>query len=243
MFFFLVFMSTQHFTLISCYYSFSSFLFLPRQLLGGMLTGLKERWQFKSLILWGKLYSIMHYYCSGLGWLKPPTLEVCHLMDCRLTYSFHDFRWELAEGRPLAMRLWTSIFTRKVGRTWPVLMCCYKEGFRRLTQCLILNSQYTIVLIITALVGGKKAHDLFSSNFLSLMKWLVFLIQVPLWHVLLWSGLSRGQFLVAAFHICSVYRRAANQEARSGQIPGPGYIGNMHKIITTSCLQRTVLIV
>ena len=59
----------------------------------------------------------------------------------------------------------------------------------------------------------------------------------------LWSGLSQGQFLVAAFHFCSVYRRAANQEARSGQIPGPGYIGNMHKIITTSCLQRTVLIV
>lgn len=136
------------------------FLFLPRQLLGGMLTGLKERWQFKSLILWGKLYSIMHYYCSGLGWLQPPTLEVCHLMDCRLTYSFHDFRWELVGGRPLAMSLWTSIFTRKVGRTWPVLMSCYKEGFRRLTQCLILNSQYTIVLIITALVGGKKAHDL-----------------------------------------------------------------------------------
>lgn len=86
---------------------------------------------------------------------------------------------------PLARRLWTSIFTSlafvdftcEVERRSSVLMHCSEEEVKFLTQCLILGTHYTVILIITALVRGKKAHDLFSSNFLSLMKWFVFLTQ------------------------------------------------------------------
>lgn len=54
--------SCQHNISHSCYYSLSSFFSDPDNFLGGRLTGLKDRWQYKSLILCGKRYSIMLYF-------------------------------------------------------------------------------------------------------------------------------------------------------------------------------------
>lgn len=107
-------------------------------------------------------------------------------------------------------------------------------------QCKILTR---IVIITHPIISTGKAKGSVVHLVIPQMRWLVFFpsFGLPLWHMLLLSGLSRRQFLVAAVRFYNVYRRAV--AARPGQIPGTGNIRNVYKIITANCLQRKALTV
>lgn len=87
----------------SCYCYFASFCSGASSFLGGMLTGLKGRWQYKSLILCRKRYSVLFYFaqdsaesCCQLEdtqlaecwWVRILALLVkCWVLDMPLTMS------------------------------------------------------------------------------------------------------------------------------------------------------------
>ena len=78
----------------------------------------------------GESSILSYHYCSGLGWLLPPALEVCHPTDRRLTYSFHYSRWVQGRGQascheasdkhlhPRSLENMTSSDVLLQGRVW-----------------------------------------------------------------------------------------------------------------------------